>query len=114
VTCFLPWAWYPDLGKFFTGFFSESNFYGRPGKVLVFFGVVAIGLFLVPRVWAKRSNVLVGALTLAFGIRCYFVYSACYRGVCPDKRLGIFLVVAAPLVMLLASLFPDIKLKEKN
>jgi hypothetical protein len=113
AACFMPWAWYPDLGKGFTGFFSEGNAYGRPGKLLVFFSVVAIVFFLIPKIWAKRSNVLLGALTLAFGIRCYFVYSACYRGICPDKRLGLYLVVAAPLLMLLAALAPDMKLKEK-
>ena len=31
--CFLPWAFYPDLNKDFTGFFSEQNNYGRPGKL---------------------------------------------------------------------------------
>ena len=34
---FMPWAYFPDLGKDFTGFFSELNRYGRPGEVLVFF-----------------------------------------------------------------------------
>jgi hypothetical protein len=114
AACYMPWAWYPDLRESFTGFFSESNFYGRPGKLLVFFSVVAIVFFLIPRVWAKRANMLVGVLTLAFAIRCYFVYSACYRGNCPDKRFGIFLILVASLIMLLASFVPDLKLKEKN
>ncbi|WP_431209235.1 hypothetical protein ACQ86N_23880 [Puia sp. P3] len=43
--CWMPWAYYPDLNKSFTGFFSELNRYGKPGKVIVFFSVVSILLF---------------------------------------------------------------------
>jgi hypothetical protein len=70
-------------------------------------------LFLVPRVWAKRFNLLAGTIALAFGIRCYFVFSHCYRGICPDKKAGIFLVVIAALIMTLAAVLPDMKLKKE-
>jgi hypothetical protein len=112
VACFLPWAWYPDLQKSFTGFFSEEGRYGHPGKLLVFFSVVSLVLFLVPRVWAQRFNLLCGTLSLAFGIRCYFVFTSCYLGTCPDKKPGIYLVVIASLVITLAAVLPDTKLKK--
>jgi len=35
--CFMPWAYFPDLDKEFTGFFSQGNIYGKPGKVIIFF-----------------------------------------------------------------------------
>jgi peptidoglycan/LPS O-acetylase OafA/YrhL len=108
AACFLPWAWYPDLNQYFTGFHSELNVYGRPGKVLAFFAMVAIAFYLIPRIWAKRSNMLVAAFALAFAIRCYIVFTACYRGICPEKHAGIFLIVGAALVMLLASFLPDL------
>ncbi|MDP4151602.1 MAG: hypothetical protein Q8927_16260 [Bacteroidota bacterium] len=112
AACFLPWAWYPDLNRHFTGFHSESNVYGRPGKVLTFFAVVAIVLYLIPRIWAKRSNMLVAAFALAFAIRCYYVFTACYRGVCPEKQAGIFLIIAAASVMLLATFLPRLNRAE--
>ncbi len=111
--CFLPWAYFPDLQKDFTGFFSEKNAYGRPGKVLVFFSVIAIVLFLIPKIWAKRTNIFVGALTIAFGIKCFLLFTACYKGICPDKKLGIFLVLFASALMTLAAILPDTKLKEQ-
>ncbi len=80
AACFMPWAWFPDIQKEFTGFFSEQNRYGRPGKVLIFFSVIQIFLFLVPRVWAKRANIFVGAVAFAWGVKSYILYSACYRG----------------------------------
>jgi hypothetical protein len=112
--CFLPWAYYPDLQKVFTGFFSENNIYGRPGKVLTFFGVIGIILFLAPRVWAKRANMLVAAMAFAFGVKSYFLYTACYRGICPERRAGIFLVLGGTLIVLVASLLPDLPVKVKD
>ena len=110
--CFLPWAYYPDLQKEFTGFFSEGNAYGRSGKIFVFFSVVEIVLFLIPKVWAKRANILVAAMTIAFGVKSYILFTACYRGICPDKRLGIFLVLIAPFIILVAAVLPDLPVKE--
>ena len=112
--CFLPWAYFPDLQKDFTGFFSEKNTYGRPGKVFVFLCVIAIIFFLIPKVWAKRANIFIGALTIAFGIKCFLLFTACYKGICPDKKLGIFLVLIASAIMTLAAILPDIKLKDRS
>ena len=111
---FIPWAYYPDLQKDFTGFFSERNTYGRPGKVLLFFSVTAILLFLIPKVWAKRANVLLCALTIAFAVKSYILYTACYRGTCPEKKVGIFLVLVASSLMTLCAVLPDTKLKENK
>lgn len=110
--CFLPWAYYPDLHKEFTGFFSEANLYGKPGKVFVFFCLLAIALFATPRVWAKRSNMMVCALTIAYGVSSYITFTRCYGGICPEKRPGIFLVVILPVVMIIASALPDLELKK--
>jgi len=113
-TCYLPWAYFPDLQKEFTGFFSENNAYGRPGKVFMFFCSIAIVLFLIPRIWAKRANILLVALNFAFSVKTYILYTACYRGICPDKRPGIFLVVAASVLMVVAAVLPDTQLKDSQ
>lgn len=113
VACWLPWAWYPDLQKSFSGFFSEEGRYGRPGKILVFFGGISILLFLIPRVWAKRFNLLSATLCLAFAIRCYVVFTRCYKAICPEKQPAIFLVVIAPLIITLAAILPDMNVKKE-
>ena len=112
AACFLPWAYFPDLGKSFAGFFSEQNRYGRPGKVFIFLSSVMILLFLVPRVWAKRSNIFVTAVTLTWGIKSYILYTSCYRGICPEKRAGIFLVLAATVIVLAAALLADLPIRQ--
>lgn len=111
--CFLPWAYFPDLQKDFTGFFSERNAYGKPGKVFVFLCALAIILFLIPRIWAKRINIFVSALTVAFSVKCYILFTACYKGICPDKKIGLFLVLIASALMTLSAILPDTKLKEQ-
>jgi peptidoglycan/LPS O-acetylase OafA/YrhL len=112
--CFLPWAYFPDLQKDFTGFFSEKNAYGRPGKVFVFLSGSAIILFLIPKIWAKRVNIFIGAITIAFAVKCFILFSACYKGTCPEKKTGLFLVVLASALMTLAAVFPDTKLKDRS
>lgn len=109
--CYLPWAYFPDVQKDFTGFFSENNIYGRPGKIFIFFCCIAIPLFLIPRIWAKRANLMVCGLTFAFSLKTFILYTACYGGTCPEKHIGIFLVLLAPIIMVAAAVLPDIQLK---
>jgi hypothetical protein len=113
VASCMPWAYFPDLGKEFTGFFSEQNRYGKPGEFLTFFCIVMIVLFAIPKVWAKRTNLVVAAITLAFAIRSYLLYTGCYRGICPEKRVGIFLVLLGAAITMVASLLPDLPVKQE-
>jgi len=79
--------------------------------VLSFFFII---FHFIPRLWAKRSNLLVVALNIAWAIRNYFIISMCREGDCPEKQIGLWLVLLASILILIAALFPDIKLKEEN
>lgn len=115
ISCTMHWAYYPDLDKYFTGFNSEKNIYGKPGKVMVFFAVVSIVLYLIQKVWAKRMNWLITALAFSFGIKTFITFTSCYRGTCPVKQEGIFLMVGSTLIMIVAALTPKLELKvDKN
>ena len=112
--CFLPWAFFPDLQQDFTGFYSAKNIYGKPGKVMVFFSVIGIALFLIPRVWAKRGNIFFAALGFAFSVKSYILFTACYRGICPVRRVGLFLMAGGALIVLVASCLPVLPVKTEN
>ncbi|NII26522.1 hypothetical protein HB364_15645 [Pseudoflavitalea sp. X16] len=114
VACFLPWTFHPDLNKSFTGFFSEENNYGKPGKVFIGLAVVATIFFITPRIWAKRWNLLVGALTVAFAIKSFIVFSGCYKGICPAKQAGLWIMLGAAIIMLVMTLVPDMKVGEQK
>jgi hypothetical protein len=114
ASCFIPWTYYPDIDKTFTGFFSQANAYGKPGKAIIFFSVLSVVLFIIPKIWAKRFNVLVTAITIAYCVRSYVLFTTCSGGVCPEKKVGIFLIVISSALMLVSALLPDLKLNENE
>lgn len=114
VSSFLPWTYHPDLNKTFTGFFSENNAYGKPGKVFIFLSTIAFFCFIFPRVWAKRLNFFVCGVILAYAFRNFIIYSGCYRGICPEKKLGLWLMIIAAIVSLVMAVVPDIKLTRRT
>jgi len=114
VSCFLPWAFYPDLNKHFTGFFSEENRYGKPGLLFTGLAVLGIAFYFIPKVWAKRWNLLVAAIILAWAIRSFILFAGCYKAICPKKEIGLWLMLFASGLILLMSFFPDLRLKQNR
>jgi hypothetical protein len=114
VSCFLPWTYHADLDKTFTGFFSEKNIYGKPGKFLTLFAVLSAVLILVPKIWAKRTHLFLSALSFGYAIRSFIVFIACYNTYCPEKKYGIWLMLFSCFVILLVSVFPDMKLESRS
>ncbi len=110
IACFLPWTYYADINKTFTGLFSEKNAYGKPGKFLVFFAVVSIALILLPKIWAKRLHLFFAALTFGYAIKTYILFTSCYNAYCPDKKFGIYLMMGCCVIILVAAIFPSLTL----
>ena len=114
VSCFLPWVIIPSKNIVVSGIDSTGTNFGKPGYthfVMSFFFII---FHFIPRLWAKRSNLLVVALNIAWAIRNYFIISMCREGDCPEKQMGLWLVLLASILILIAALFPDIKLKEEK
>lgn len=111
---FLNWTWYPDLQKYFTGFISENNMYGKPGEVFIFFALISIILFIAPKVWAKRGNIFLCAVIMAYAVKSFILFSDCYRGICPVKQPGIWIMLGTSILMVIFSLFPDTSIKEQK
>lgn len=113
VSCFIPWTYHADVNKTFTAFFSEQNQYGKPGKFLIFFGVIILVLMLLPKVWAKRTNLFLTAFLLAYGIKTYILFTSCYNAYCPEKKIGIYIMLFSTAFMMLGAIFPNMKLMAK-
>ena len=114
ISCFLPWVHFVDINQQFTGFYSYKNFYGKPGKFLVLLAAISLAFILLPKVWAKRTNLFLSALAVAYGIKSFVLFSSCYNNYCPQKLFGIYLMLACTVVMLISSVFPDLKLKRER
>jgi hypothetical protein len=103
ISLFLNWAWYPDIEKYFTAFFSENNYYGKPGKLLAFFALVGIGSYLYLKPWTQRLNLIFSALCLAYAIKTYLLFTSGYDGYVPEPQPGIYLMLAATIGHMVAS-----------
>ena len=114
ASCFMPWAYYPDLQKSFTGFFSEKNIYGRPGMVFTFFAAVSVILILINKIWAKRTVIFIQALNIGYLLKTVVIFTSCYKGYCPEKQYGLYLLILSSVVLLIISFFPDVKLMEEK
>ena len=113
LSCFLPWTYYPDIQKTFTGFFSENNLYGKPGKALVILAVLSGVCFIVPRVWAKRIHFFLSAVIVAYAFRSFIIFASCYRGICPEKKVGLWLMLITAFVAMIMAFMPKMPVKTK-
>jgi hypothetical protein len=113
IVCFIPWTYHADVGKDFTGFFSEKNAYGKPGKFFIFFAATFIVLILTPRVWAKRINLFLSAMMFAYAVKTYILYTSCYNAYCPEKKIGIYLVLLCNTIILITAVLPSMKMNNK-
>lgn len=114
LSCFLPWTYYSDIDKHFTGFYTYENMYGKPAKAFIFLAVISVALFYINRLWAKRTLLFVSAVNVAYLIKTFVLFTSCYSGICPQKEYGLFLLILSVSGLVLASLFPDVKLTGKS
>jgi hypothetical protein len=114
VSCFIPWVFIPSKNIVVSGVDSTGTNFGRPGYTHFVLSVFFIIFHFITKLWAKRVNLLIVALNIAWAIRNYFIISMCREGECPEKQIGLWLVMLASVLMLVTALFPDVKLKEEN
>ena len=112
AVCFMPWTYHADVQKNFTGFFSQNDAYGKPGRYFVFFSILVFILISLQKIWAQRVHLFTAGIMIAYALKTYILYTSCYNAYCPEKRIGIFLVVFLSVVIFASSLFSDIKIPE--
>jgi hypothetical protein len=111
--CFLPWTVIVSQQLTITGFQTTGTSFGRPGVLSVTMAVILLVMFLVPAVWAKRTNLFVAALNLAWSFRNYLLVSSCLMGECPEKQPAIYALVALAIIIQVMTLLPRLELTRK-
>lgn len=114
ISCFMPWTYYADLNKNFTGFFSEKNNYGKPGMFFSFIGAASFVLVYLNKIWAKRTHIFLSALNIGYLIKTYILYTSCYNAYCPEKKYGLYVLIISCIALLIASIFPDMEIGVSN
>ena len=112
IGSFQPWIYVASKDILVTGMHAAGTNFGKPALFSLFLSAIAAILFLAPYLAAKRTNLFVCALNLAWSIRNFIILSTCRQGDCPEKKAGLYIMLAAAIIMIAASLVPDVKLKE--
>ena len=114
VAAYQPWAWIASKNITVSGMHASGTNFGRPALLNLFVSCFAAICFIVHSVLAKRANLFLCAFNVAWTIRNFIIVSMCRAGDCPEKKLGLYLLITASAIMMLAALFPDVKLKEEK
>lgn len=114
VSCFTPWVIIESKNITVSGVDATGTNFGKPGYFHILLSVLFITCTIIQRVWAKRLNLLVTALNTGWALRNFFVISTCQGGECPEKQIGLYLVMLSSLLLLLSSLFPDMKIPQSQ
>jgi hypothetical protein len=101
---FMHWTFYPDIQKYFTGFFTEKNYYGRPGIFLSFFAGIGILSYLTRKVWLTRINLIAGGLCMGYAIKSFLLFVSSYDGYVPERQAGIYIMIVAAFVNMVAAM----------
>lgn len=114
VSCFTPWVFIESKNIIVSGIDSTGTNFGKPGFFHFLFSFFFILFHFIKKIWAKKWNLLVVALNIAWAIRNFIIISVCREGDCPEKKAGMYMVLLASAIMFLSALFPDIEIKEEK
>ncbi len=117
ITCFIPWVHYNSVNLTFNGVnvipFDTGNYYGKAGYPIITLTVVIFLLMFVNRIWAKRLNLFLNALLIAYTIRTYIIFTSALFINEVDKKAGIYLVLILPVIMMVGCLSAEVKAKKE-
>ena len=114
VSCFTPWVIIESKAITVSGIDATGTNYGKPGYFHFIFSFFFLLFTFIQKVWAKRFNLLVVAVNVAWAAKNYFLLTACAGGECPVSQIGLWLMLFASGVMLISSFFPDIEIKQQQ
>lgn len=115
--CFLPWVEVPSLHLVLNGINGKVNnelTFGEQWKAHSFFCVLMIAFFLIPTIWAKRSNIFFAMLHLGWSIKNYILFSMCRSGECPEIKPALYLLLLLAVIIQVMTLLPKLEIKESD
>jgi hypothetical protein len=114
ISCFTPWVIIESQKIIVSGIDAAGTNYGKPAYLHFVLTAFFLAFTFMQKIWAKRVNLLVTAINLAWAARNYFVLTTCAAGECPVSQAGLWLMLIASFLMLLSSFFPDIELPQNR
>lgn len=115
IVCTLPWVYIPSLHLNLSGLQGRSSAelsFGTQIKSHGFFATAMIICFFISKIWSKRLNVFLGAINLAWAFKNFLIFSMCRGGECPEKQIGLYLLLLFAGILFIMSLLPKLDLKK--
>jgi hypothetical protein len=106
--CYLPWSIVESANIVIKGMDTTGTDFGRPGLLNIFLCSIMTWFFALPKIWAKRTNLFVSTLQMAWCIRNYILVTTCLGGECPTKQLPLFALLFCGIVAFICALFPKV------
>ncbi len=113
--CTQKWVYIDDPMYYMGGLTStvKNNEFGSPGKLHIFLVSIITILFIIPKIWAKRTSFVFNALNVAFAIRNFFAIGmTCRAGECPTILPALYIIFIGSIVIFIMSLLPKIEVKD--
>lgn len=114
TVCFTTWVTIVSKNIDVSGVDAVAIDFGKPGYLHMIFIAVFIVFTFIPKIWAKRWNLPITALNVAWAARNYILISSCSGGECPVKHVGLYLLIPASVIMLVSALLPDISTGKRS
>ena len=112
INCFFPWSYVAEIKLLISGVNGGENL-GKPGLFNMVLCAVMILFFLVPKIWAQRTNVILGGLNIAWSIRNFLLVTTCSGGICPEKKAGIYFLLVLAFFIEIMTFLPPMKIAPK-
>lgn len=110
VLAYMPWIYIPSLQVYVKGMDSGGTIFGKPALMNLICCGLSFVLFLIPRIWAKRTNLFSTTVNLGWAFKNFVLLSVCRGGECPDRQPAAYLMLLVAIGIFVMSLLPDIKI----
>lgn len=114
IASFMPWVTIASHQLVISGVDATGTNYGKPAYFHFLLLPFYTAFLLIPRLWAKRWNLVIIALNTAWILKNFMVIGTCKGGECPVRETGFYLMILSGLLMLVGALFPDIRIKPEE
>ena len=101
IACFLPWMSLESKGILISGVDTKGTNFGKPAYfhlALMFFAIIFL---IINKNWSHKIALFFIAFNLGWALRNFFMIPMCRGGECPDKLIGIYLMLIASILILI-------------
>jgi len=106
IISFLPWSYLASIHLQVSGLEATGTNFGKPALLNIILVCISIVFFATQKIWAKRWNLLIAALNLAWSARNFILISTCMYGDCPELKPAIYLLPAFATIIMVMTFLP--------